>query len=128
MSAVLNDYETIMVIDSRKSEQEIQAIVEKFKNLISSNAEIGTVDVWGKRRLAYPIDYQLEGYYVLINFKASSEFPKELERVYGITDGILRTLVVRLEKVASKRIKMKNKKAKREAEKAAKQAQQESEE
>lgn len=128
MSAVLNDYETIMVIDNRKGEQEIQAIVEKFKNLISSNAEMGTVDVWGRRRLAYPIDYQNEGYYVLINFKAVPDFPKELERVYRITDGILRTLVVRIEKVASKRIKIKNKKAKREAEKAARQVQHESEE
>lgn len=128
MSAVLNDYETIMVIDNRKGEQEIQAIVEKFKNLISSNAEIGTVDVWGRRKLAYPIDYQNDGYYVLVNFKAAPEFPKELERVYRITDGILRTLVVRIEKVASKRIRIKNKKAKREAQKAAKQARHESEE
>jgi len=92
---VMNKYETIFVLDCALSEEEITALQEKFTNLISKEGEIESVDVWGKRRLAYPIDYKTEGYYVLVNFKSSPDFPKELERVYGITEGVLRTIVIR---------------------------------
>ncbi len=91
----MNKYETIFVLDSALSEEEITALQEKFTNLISKAGEIESVDVWGKRRLAYPINYKTEGYYVLVNFKSQPDFPKELERVYGITEGVLRTIVVR---------------------------------
>lgn len=91
----MNKYETIFVLDSALSEEEITALQEKFTNLISKEGEIESVDVWGKRRLAYPINYKTEGYYVLVNFKSQPDFPKELERVYGITEGVLRTIVVR---------------------------------
>ena len=91
----MNKYETIFVLDSALSEEEITALQEKFTNLISKAGEIENVDVWGKRRLAYPINYKTEGYYVLVNFKSQPDFPKELERVYGITEGVLRTIVVR---------------------------------
>lgn len=90
-----NKYETIFVIDSDLSEEEINATQEKFTSLISSNGEIESVDVWGKRRLAYPINYKTEGYYVLVKFMSEPDFPKELERVYGITEGIIRTIIVR---------------------------------
>ena len=70
---------------------------EKFTNLISSNGTVESVDEWGKRRLAYPIDYKTEGYYVLVNFSSKPEFPKELERIYGITEGVLRTIVIKKE-------------------------------
>lgn len=90
-----NKYETIFVIDSALSEEEITALQEKFTSLITSAGEIENVDVWGKRRLAYPINYKTEGYYVLVNFKSGPDFPKELERVYGITEGIIRTIIVR---------------------------------
>lgn len=90
-----NKYETIFVIDSALSEEEITSLQDKFTSLIASAGEIENVDVWGKRRLAYPINYKTEGYYVLVNFKSEPDFPKELERVYGITEGIIRTIVVR---------------------------------
>ena len=61
--------------------------------MISGAGEIESVDEWGKRRLAYPINDLTEGYYVLINFSAKGDFPQELERIYRITDGILRRLI-----------------------------------
>lgn len=97
MSEVIHSYETIFVIDATLSDEEIEALQEKFTSLIASAGEVESVDVWGKRRLAYPINYKTEGYYVLVNFKSNPEFPRELERVYGITEGIVRTIVVRKE-------------------------------
>ena len=95
MENVINKYETIIVIDAALTDDEINAVVEKFKGLISANGTIDSVDVWGKRKLAYPINFKNEGYYVLINFTSQAEFIKELDRNYNITDGILRTLTVR---------------------------------
>ena len=98
MENVKNKYETIFVIDASLAEDQINAIVEKFKALIAENATTESVDVWGKRRLAYPINYKTEGYYVLVNFESQAEFIAELDRVYNITDGILRSMIVALEK------------------------------
>ena len=95
MENVINKYETIFVIDASLSEEEITAISDKFTALIAANGTTESVDVWGKRRLAYPIDYKTEGYYVLVNFSSEAEFIAELERVYNITDGVLRTIVIR---------------------------------
>ncbi len=97
MTEVINKYETIFVIDATKTEEEIAAFVEKFKSLIEKYGEIESVDEWGKRRLAYPINDLTEGYYVLVNFKSKPDFPAELERVYGINDGIIRDIVVKRE-------------------------------
>ena len=95
MENVINKYETIIVVDAALTEDEINATVEKFKALISANGTIENVDVWGKRKLAYPIDFKTEGYYVLINFASQAEFIAELDRNYNIADGILRTITVR---------------------------------
>ena len=95
MENVINKYETIFVIDASLSEEEITAISDKFTSLIAANGTTESVDVWGKRRLAYPIDYKTEGYYVLVNFASQAEFITELERIYNITDGVLRTIVIR---------------------------------
>ena len=97
MAEAINKYETIFVVDATKTEEEITALVEKFKSLIEKYGEIESVDEWGKRRLAYPINDLTEGYYVLVNFKSKPDFPAELERVYGITDGIIRNIVIRRE-------------------------------
>ena len=97
MENVINNYETIFVIDASLSEEEITAISDKFTSLIAANGTTESVDVWGKRRLAYPIDYKTEGYYVLVNFASEAEFITELERIYNITDGILRSLIVKCE-------------------------------
>ena len=90
-----NKYETIFIVDMTKGEEAVNALVEKFTSLISSAGEVAKVDAWGKRRLAYEIDDLNEGYYVLVNFSAKPDFPMELERVFRITDGILRQITVR---------------------------------
>lgn len=97
MSKVINSYENVVVISMKQGEDGIKALVEKFKGMIEANASFESVDEWGKRRLAYLINKETEGYYVLFNFKAEPDFPTELERVYNITDGILRSLVIKKE-------------------------------
>ena len=95
MVEVINKYETIFIIDGTLSEEDTEALVEKFKSLIESAGTIEEIDVWGKRRLAYPINDLTEGYYVLIQFSSKTEFPLELERIYRITDGLIRSIVIR---------------------------------
>ena len=97
MVEVINKYETIFIIDATLEEDAIKALQEKFTALISSNGEVESVDEWGKRRLAYEINDLNEGYYVFIEFTAKPSFPQELERIYKITDGIIRDIVVRQE-------------------------------
>ncbi|MBO4941550.1 MAG: 30S ribosomal protein S6 [Clostridia bacterium] len=97
MVEIINKYETLFVVDASKGEEETAALVDKFKSLIEANGTIESVDEWGRRRLAYPINDLAEGYYVLVNFSAKPEFPAELERVFGITDGILRNIVIKKE-------------------------------
>ena len=94
MARTISSYETLFVVDLQLGEEGVAAIVEKFKNLIADNGTVTEVNEWGKRRLAYPINDQNDGYYVLVNFTSAPEFPKELERVYGITDGVLRSIVI----------------------------------
>ena len=77
-------------------EEAIKAMVEKFTNLITAEGgQVENVEEWGKRRLAYPIQKFREGYYVQMNFSASPELPKELERNYRITDDVIRYIIVR---------------------------------
>ena len=93
-----NSYETLFVIDPDLTEDAYRAMVEKFTKLITDNGgEIESVDEWGKRRLAYPINDKPEGCYVLVNFKSEPALPSELERIFGITEGIMRSIVIRHE-------------------------------
>ncbi len=92
---ILNSYETIFIIDAGLEEEAVKALQDKFTSLIEKNGTIESIDEWGKRRLAYEINDKTEGFYVLVNFKADGEFPKELDRQYRITDGILRTIIIR---------------------------------
>ena len=94
MAKIQDKYEVVYVVDPRKNEEETAAIIEKFKTLIEENATIDEIEDWGKRRLAYEIDYQTEGYYELVKFTSAPEFPAELKRILGITEGILRYIVV----------------------------------
>ncbi len=94
-----NSYEVLFIVDASLADDAIKALVEKFTNLIAENGTISEVNEWGKRRLAYPINDKEEGYYVLVNFEAKGDVPAELERVFGITDGIMRSLVIRHEDV-----------------------------
>lgn len=92
---IINSYETIFIIDATLAEENITALKDKFVSLIEKNGEVESVDEWGKRRLAYEINDRTEGIYVLANFKAEPDFPKELDRQYKITDGILRTIIIK---------------------------------
>ncbi len=91
----ISSYETLFIVDVQQGEEGVKALVDKFTGLIAANGTIESVDEWGKRKLAYPINDLTEGYYVLVNFKSAPTFPLELERVFGITDGILRSIVIK---------------------------------
>lgn len=97
MEKIINSYETLFVIDPDLTEEATKALEDKFTKLIADNGEIESVDEWGKRRLAYPINDKPEGYYVLVNFKSEATLPSELERIFGITEGIMRSIVIRHE-------------------------------
>ncbi len=95
MAGVINSYETVIVVTAKNGEEGNAAVIERYKKLIADNGTVESVDEWGKRRFAYPIQKQTEGYYTLINFKSAPEFIYELERRYRIADEILRTVVVK---------------------------------
>lgn len=97
MPNVTNSYETVFILSTTLGEDGITAMVQKFKDLISANGTIENVDEWGKRRLAYPIKKQEDGYYTLVNFTSAPEFTAELDRIYKITDGVLRSLIIKKE-------------------------------
>ncbi len=94
MAKISDNYEVVYIIDPNQGEEAIAATVEKFKALAEQHSSAVEVEEWGKRRLAYAIDYKTEGYYVLMSFTSNPDFPKELDRVLGITDGILRSMIV----------------------------------
>lgn len=94
MAKLEQNYESILVLSTKLGEEGIKAAVEKFTAMISEAAKLEAVDEWGKRRLAYAINYETEGYYVMFTFNATPDFPAELDRVYKITDGVLRSLII----------------------------------
>ena len=94
MENIVNSYETLFITDLSNGEEATKATVDKFTGLIGSNGEIIEVAQWGKRRLAYAIDYKTEGYYVLMSFTSAPEFPKELDRILGIDESIMRSMIV----------------------------------
>ena len=93
MAKTTEKYEVLYVLNPNLTEEETQAIVEKFKTLIEQNGTVDEMEEWGKRRLAYAINYKTEGYYVLVKFTSGPELPAELDRILGITDGVIRSLV-----------------------------------
>ena len=90
-------YETMMVTTATLDEEASTALVNKFKNLIAANGTIDSVDDWGKKRLAYPINDETEGVYTVINFTSEPDFPAELDRVFKITEGVLRSMTLAVE-------------------------------
>lgn len=94
MAKVSAKYEVVYIVNPTKSEEETAALVAKFTALAEQHATAVEVEEWGKRKLAYEIDDQTEGYYVLMSFTSGPEFPKELERILGITEGIMRSMIV----------------------------------
>ena len=97
MPTIKASYEAVFIFSLTQGEESVTALKEKFGALIEQNAELGEVDEWGKRKLAYLINDEAEGYYVLYNFVSGPDFPAELERIAGITDGVLRSMVIRKE-------------------------------
>lgn len=95
MAEGLNQYETVVIVSTKLGEDGNAALVQKFKDRIARHGTVESVDEWGKRRLAYPINKENEGYYTLINFSSAPDFTAELDRRYQITDGILRSLIIK---------------------------------
>lgn len=94
MAQLKGKYETVMVFSVKNGEESVTALADKFQKLIADNSTVLKTDVWGQRALAYPINDETAGYYVLVVFESDPSFPAELDRVYKITDGVLRTLIV----------------------------------
>ena len=94
MAKVTANYEVVYIIDPAQGEEGIAALVAKFQTLAEQNGTDVSVEEWGSRKLAYPINYKTEGYYVLVNFTCAPEFPRELDRKLRIADGIMRSLIV----------------------------------
>lgn len=97
MSKIQSKYESVLIVSTTLGEEGVAAVVEKFKTLIEKSATLDNIDEWGKRRLAYPINDEAEGHYVLYSFTCDAEFPAELDRVYKISDGVLRSLIIKKE-------------------------------
>ncbi len=93
----MNQYETIFIIDSTLEDEVQKSIIEKLIGQMTDNGcQIDEVDEWGKKKLAYPIDFKTDGYFVLVTFKAQPDFISELERLYRITEGVLKGQTIRL--------------------------------
>ena len=88
------NYEVMFIIDPTLEDEKKDAAVERVKSVIAAEGEVGNVDVWGLRKLAYPIQKKNEGYYVVIDFKANPTLPKELDRRMRISDNIIRHLII----------------------------------
>jgi small subunit ribosomal protein S6 len=97
MAKTSANYELMYIIDVDLGDEQIAATIEKFKALIEANGTVNELEEMGKRKLAYLINDKPEGYYVLVKFTSSPEFPAELDRVLKITDGIMRSLITVIE-------------------------------
>ncbi len=90
----MNNYELMFIIEAALDDEKKQAAIEMVKEIISADGEVGKVDVWGNRKLAYPINKKNDGYYVVVTFTAGSELPKELDRRLKISDSIIRHIII----------------------------------
>ena len=95
MADLTANFETLFVVNATLTEEAIAAVIEKFRGLIESNGTVESVDEWGKRRMAYPIQDMNEGFYVLITFSAPTDFPAELQRLFNINDAVIRSIIIR---------------------------------
>lgn len=90
-------YEVLYIINPTLGEEDTAALVEKFKAMVEAEGTLTSIDEWGKRRLAYPINDLNEGYYVLMTCECKPEFPAELDRVFKITENVMRSLITAVE-------------------------------
>ena len=95
MAKINANYEALYILKPDLNEEQIAALVERFKSVVEANGTVSEVNEWGKRRLAYPINDLMEGYYVLMTFTAAAAaVPAELDRIFRITDGVMRSMIV----------------------------------
>ena len=94
MAKINANYEAVYILDPSLNEEQIAALVEKFKKVVEANGTVSEVAEWGKRRLAYPINDQMEGFYFLMTFTAAAAIPAELDRIFRITDGVMRSMII----------------------------------
>jgi small subunit ribosomal protein S6 len=87
-------YESVFIVNATLEDEAIDEVVARFQKLVEENGTLESIDKWGKRKLAYPIDDMNEGYYVVMTFTAPAEFPAELDRIYNITDSVIRSIIV----------------------------------
>lgn len=92
----MNNYELLYIISNELSDEAKEAVIAKISAIITDNGgTVDSVDKWGTRKFAYPINYKTEGYYVLVNYTAPATLPAEVERVMRITDSVMRFVTVR---------------------------------
>ena len=97
MEKVINTYENLFIVSLANGEAAAKETVNKFTTLIANNAEIVEVADWGKRRLAYLINDESEGYYTVVTFKTASDFPAELDRLFNIDENVMRAMTIKLD-------------------------------
>lgn len=90
----MNNYEVMFVLEAALDDAKKQEVIETVKGIIAAEGELGNVNVWGNRRLAYPINKKNEGYYVVADFKSNPQMPKELDRRLRISDSIIRHIII----------------------------------
>ena len=94
MAKITGNYEAVYILNPELNEEQIAALVERFKGVVEANGTVSEIDEWGKRRLAYPINDLMEGYYVLMTFTAAPTVPAELDRLFRINENVMRSMVV----------------------------------
>lgn len=94
MAKINANYEAMYILNPNFTEDQIAALVAKFKDVVEKDGSVTEVNEWGKRRLAYPINDLMDGYYVLMTFTAGANLPRELDRIFRITDGVMRSMII----------------------------------
>jgi len=90
----MNNYEVMFIIEAALEDDKKEAAIEMVKEIISADGEVGKINVWGNRKLAYPINKKNDGYYVVIEFAGNPDLPKELDRRLKISDSIIRHIII----------------------------------
>jgi small subunit ribosomal protein S6 len=90
----MTNYEVIFILEAALEDEKKEAVIETVKGIIAADGEVTKVDVWGMKKLAYPIQKKNEGYYVVVEFKANPELPKELDRRLRIADAVIRHMII----------------------------------
>ena len=90
----MNKYELMFIIDPVLDDEKKEAVIETVKGIIAASGEVAATDVWGLKKLAYPIEKKTEGYYVVMQFAATPDLPKELDRRLRISDNVMRHIIV----------------------------------